>query len=180
MKPFAVLGTPRSRTAWMARFLTYGGTYCYHEPSASFTGVESLRRFFKPGVGAVDSAMTLRWRDVAKVARIVVVERDIEEVAQSALNVGLPASSIPVLAHISKAIDEIRLAKVATIIPYDMLTDAVLRKLFEVLLGEPCPEWWLSKWKSTHVDGVNSYGRRVEQVRANSMLATFYPELMRV
>lgn len=28
---FFILGLPRSRTAWLANFMTYGDTFCYHE-----------------------------------------------------------------------------------------------------------------------------------------------------
>jgi hypothetical protein len=176
-QPFAVLGTPRSRTAWMARFLTYGGTYCFHEPSANFTSDDSMRKFFKPGYGCADSMLTLKWRELRNAGvRIAVVERPMDEVLDSARVVGLPitAASTRLLSHVVDAVGAIRAEGVATIVPYAMLTDTVLRKMFEVLLGEPCPEWWLERCKSQHVDGAGSFAVRMKQVRANPKLSDFY------
>lgn len=49
MRPFLVLSTPRSGTAWIANWLTHQGVYCYHE------------LFGEPGVTSVeDVALRLR------------------------------------------------------------------------------------------------------------------------
>jgi hypothetical protein len=37
MKTFFVTGLPRSRTAWMATYLTWGKTFCFHD---GFTGLD--------------------------------------------------------------------------------------------------------------------------------------------
>lgn len=175
--PFAILGTPRSRTAWFARFLTYGGTYCFHEPSASFTGDESLRRFFRPGYGCVDSMLTLKWRELRDAGvRIAVVERPADEVLDSARAAGLPvtAASVRLLSHIVDAIGAIRAERLATVVPYAMLSDAVLSKMFEVLLAQPCPQWWLERYKAQHIDGAAAFAVRMAQVRENPKLGEFY------
>lgn len=31
MRKFLILGLPRSRTLWLSNFMTYGGSFCYHE-----------------------------------------------------------------------------------------------------------------------------------------------------
>ena len=62
---FMILGTPRSRTAWLAKLLSFGGVECIHEPSIDFKSLDDLQTFLqRPDTGAADSLMTLLWRDV--------------------------------------------------------------------------------------------------------------------
>jgi hypothetical protein len=42
MNNFLILGLPRSRTAWLANFLTHDGLFCYHEGS---NGCRSLDEY---------------------------------------------------------------------------------------------------------------------------------------
>lgn len=42
MRPFLILGRPRSRTAWLSNFLTWKGTWCYHEASVLDGGLHEL------------------------------------------------------------------------------------------------------------------------------------------
>ena len=87
MAPFLVLGTPRSRTAWLAKFLSYGGRTCLHEPSRHMGGLDDLLRLLdRPGVAISDSGLTLRWRDIVMHrpdALIVVVRRPVDDVVRS-------------------------------------------------------------------------------------------------
>lgn len=49
MSRFLIFARPRSRTAWLANFLTYGDTYCLHEPLAECaTLAELVRRLDQP------------------------------------------------------------------------------------------------------------------------------------
>ena len=56
--PFLVVGLPRSRTAWLAKFLTIGGRVCRHEPSLRWTGPDDFDRWLAGDEGASDSMMT--------------------------------------------------------------------------------------------------------------------------
>ncbi len=42
--PFFITGLPRSRTAWLANFLTYGPSVCLHDALREGTGVEDLAK----------------------------------------------------------------------------------------------------------------------------------------
>lgn len=41
---FFILGLPRSRTAWLANFLTYGKTFCHHEGMNGCRSIEEYRK----------------------------------------------------------------------------------------------------------------------------------------
>lgn len=38
-----ILGLPRSRTAWLANFMTYGGSFCYHELMTQSKSVREMK-----------------------------------------------------------------------------------------------------------------------------------------
>ena len=84
---FIVVGLPRSRTAWLAEFLSAGGWKCYHEPSRFFTGLKDLRAFLHlPRKGAADAMMCLLRKEILERnphTRFVVVRRDRKDVEES-------------------------------------------------------------------------------------------------
>jgi hypothetical protein len=42
MKPFIILALPRSMTAWLANWFTYGNSICYHEGNRHYGTIENL------------------------------------------------------------------------------------------------------------------------------------------
>ena len=61
---FFVVGLPRSRTAWMANFLTYDDHYCYHE---AINGCKSMDEYKeKLGNFIGDSSTSLMLMDIEK------------------------------------------------------------------------------------------------------------------
>lgn len=93
MRPFFILGTPRSRTAWLAKFLSTPDRKCEHEPSIRFRSMVDLARYVaKPAAAAADSVLTLRWRAIREhspEAVIVVVRRPRDQVIRSFLGHGV-------------------------------------------------------------------------------------------
>lgn len=167
MNTFAVLGTPRSRTAWFAKFLSYGDYVCEHEPSRHWSGPNDIREFFRPGLGASDSMLTLRWRDVIAIPdiRIVIVVRPLQEVIDSAKGVGLDGRVV--LLRIAAAIVDLAADRPdIPIIPYGELTPQRCAAIFSYLLGVPCPDDWLQKWVSTEV--LADIGKMWQDARANA------------
>ncbi len=49
---FLIFARPRSRTAWLANFLTYGDTFCLHEPMADHQTFDELGRRLQLSFGA--------------------------------------------------------------------------------------------------------------------------------
>ena len=145
--PFCVLGTPRSRTTWLSRFLC-----CEHEPSVRFAGPEDIPRYFTEGRGAVDSMLTLRWRDVLAVPgiRVVAVERPLGEVIASAKRAGMPPGTV-LLQRLYAALDELRSQVI--VIPYKILEDPFALCLIQNYLTYQWPTHeWLDEWMNRRVE----------------------------
>ena len=63
MKPFFILSLPRSGTAWLSNFLTWGDCFCYHELSYGCEALDDIEQAFRktdaPIVGTADTAAVL-------------------------------------------------------------------------------------------------------------------------
>ncbi len=94
MNTFLITGYPRSRTAWLANFLSYGSSFCHHEPVVH-TAVEKLPQLLEntktETVGISDSTALLYFNDFLTafpLTKIVLVKRDSQEVVKSLLRLG--------------------------------------------------------------------------------------------
>lgn len=96
---YQILGWPRSRTAWLANFLTYGQSFCFHEAILLRTEkrirtVQEYRSLFKlytrkyKYVGDSNTVAILRQKYVIPGARVVIIERDKSEVESSIYGLG--------------------------------------------------------------------------------------------
>lgn len=98
MRPFIVYALPRSRTAWLSRFLTYGPWTCGHDVITNIHTVAGLKEYFgTPYRGSAETALVEihslmeQWFPDAAVA---VVTRPIEEVKQSLAKFSLRTDGI--------------------------------------------------------------------------------------
>jgi len=74
---FFVLGLPRSRTAWLANFLTYDGNFCYHE---GLDGCHTIEEYYNKVDGVKgDSGTGLMLIDLPKDSPKVIIENDVEK-----------------------------------------------------------------------------------------------------
>ena len=100
--PVLVIGTPRSRTAWLAALLSTPDRIFVHEPSVHWRDLDDLRDFLdRPGAAACDSGLTLFWREALEMRpdlRLIVVQRPVEQVIASCIRAGMPVT--PDSAHI--------------------------------------------------------------------------------
>ena len=89
MKPFIVIGLPRSRTAWLSRFLTYGDVICGHEELRHCRSMADAKTWFAQGfTGSAETAAAPFWRIFDKIApgmNIVLVRRPVDKVVSSLL-----------------------------------------------------------------------------------------------
>jgi len=98
---YQILGWPRSRTAWLANFLSYGEhSYCFHEGIArvdqkrlrTVSEYYALLRLYSKKykyVGDANTVALAKQKYIIPGARIVVIERDIDEVLKSLERKGL-------------------------------------------------------------------------------------------
>lgn len=84
---FLVLGLPRSRTAWLSRFLTYGDHICGHEELRHCRSIDDVKSWLSQShMGSAETAASPFWRLLLRLApdvRVVVVRRPVAEVVES-------------------------------------------------------------------------------------------------
>ena len=173
MAPFVILGTPRSRTAWLAKFLSYGDVTCHHEPSIHFRSLNDLAAMLRrSGVGASDSMMTLLWPEILFLApnvRMVVVLRPMEEVLDSVERMGVSVPLVrSLLARIVGAVEEIKRSGFeALFVDFaDLEKEEVCSRVFEHATGLPFDrDWWLS-WRNVNVQ--TPVGQRIVEAARNA------------
>ena len=87
--PFVIHTAGRSRTAWLAEFLTYGDCVCYNEIAVKFRAMDEVGRFFaNPRVGSAETSAAPAWRLIKAVCpgiRSVVVRRPEVDIVSSFL-----------------------------------------------------------------------------------------------
>ena len=90
MNPFIVYALPRSRTAWLSAFLTYGDWTCDHEQAIFMRSIEDVKTFFdRPHHGTVETAAAQGWHILhhhIPELKALVIRRPVEEVVDSMLH----------------------------------------------------------------------------------------------
>lgn len=150
-EPFIVFSLPRSRSAWIARFLSYGWRRCGHDLATEcgsldeFTG--KLRRDY---AGTAETGAVVGWRALRRRlpdARLVVIRRPVPEVFASLARFGLASSALmDELLQRDAMLDEVATVRGVKSFTFGQLAGIeACRKLFEHCLGEPFDwEWWES------------------------------------
>ena len=88
MSNFLILGLPRSRTAWLANFMTYDGEFCYHE---GINGCSSMDEYKEKVKGKGDSNTALALFDFEPHfpnVKIVIIDNDIDKAVEFGLRQG--------------------------------------------------------------------------------------------
>ena len=139
MHRFFITGLPRSRTAWMAAFMTAGNAVCLHEPRNWKAMWESDGAKF---VGISDSGLGFQMQSIidAYEPRILIIDRPIEEVEASlaALNTGLPRTNFCEILH--KNLSKFNTGESNILrVPYHLLNDELtMQKIFWHLTPGEC------------------------------------------
>ncbi len=84
---FVIFALPRSRTAWLSRFLSYGEWFCGHEELRHVRSLDDVRAWFSQGqIGTAETAGAPWWRLLERFAPyspVVIVRRPVDEVVDS-------------------------------------------------------------------------------------------------
>lgn len=87
MSPFIIYALPRSRTAWLAEFLTYGPWTCFHERAVTMRSLKDVRAFFsQPHMGTVETGVSPGWPLINALVpniRTVAIHRPVDDVVKS-------------------------------------------------------------------------------------------------
>lgn len=140
-RKFFVLGLPRSRTAWLARFLTYREWSCGHEELRHVRNLDDVRSWFEqPCVGSAETGAAPFWRLFEKYAPnapIVVVRRPVAEVVKSLLAIPGVLFATDYLEKIARKLDrkldqiEGRLPNVLSVQFDDLRREDICARVFE-------------------------------------------------
>ncbi len=127
MSNFIIISLPRSRTAWLSVALTYGDSYCFHEPLLGCDSVSDLKVKFDSVeakvVGGADTGAVLFLDNIIKEIpdiRVLVVERDAKECEISMEDMGFDHVDLTVPKNALKEAGERENVKV---VRYDDLSD---------------------------------------------------------
>ena len=141
MPPFVVLSLPRSRSAWLSRFLTYGDWVCGHEEIRHLRTLDDAKLWFdQPNIGTAETAAAPWWRlldQFAPGARVLVVRRPVEDVVDSLMRLpGLTFERdtlLKTMTRLDRKLDQIeaRVPNVLSVSFSDLNDEATCAKVFE-------------------------------------------------
>lgn len=139
--PFIILALPRSRTAWLAHFLSYGGKKVGHDIAIECKSVADFQRAFDEGMdGTVETGAVLGWRLMRHLmpgVKLVTVRRDPRDVIKSLAKFGLPVDNREIC-HRDAMLDLVAETPGSLNVLYDSLVDPqVCKVLFEFCLDLP-------------------------------------------
>lgn len=155
--PFVILGLPRSRTAWLAKFLTYKGWSCGHEELRHMRGLGDIKAWLSQDfTGACETAAAPWWRLLVKYrpdVKIVTIRRPVQEVVNSLLALDMQGHysfNHEIISREIRRLDakldqiEARVPGVISIDYDDLREEWACAGIFEHCLGLPFDEdWWL-------------------------------------
>lgn len=146
MTPFLVLAQPRSRTAWLSHFLTYGQWHCGHEEARHLRSLEDAQSWLNmPFTGSAETAVAPHWRTLIKLrpdVKIVTIRRPIQESVDSFNRLPFAWDQEFLKRRISSIdtkLDQIkaRLSGVMEVNFHDLTNEAVCARIFEHCLELP-------------------------------------------
>lgn len=157
--PFVIFGLPRSRTAWLSRFLTYGDWVCGHEELRHARSLDDVRSWLaQPCTGTAETAAAPWWRLARHLRpdlKVVVVRRDVQASTDSMMRLGLftdRAAVERVIRQMDRKLEQIsrRVPDALSVHFEDLEREDVCAAVFEHCLGLPHdPAWW------RHWSGIN-------------------------
>ena len=162
MRPFLILALPRSRTAWVSKFLSYGDVHCGHEQLRYARSISDVQSWFALNMtGTCETNALHHWRLARAICpslRLVTIRRDPGEVAHSLCSLDTrgnayfePGETLTVARRLSSKLDQIESRTDAIRIDYDSLaTEVGLRRLWEATMPYPFDSQW-----AVALSGVN-------------------------
>ena len=147
--PFLILALPRSRTAWISKFLTYGEWLCGHEQLRYMRSLEDVISWYRMGeIGMAETAAAPHWRLALALfpdLNVITIRRDRGEVCSSLARLGAEGPQVgTMLERLDRKLDQIerRGTNVMPIRYHELDTEAGARRLWEATLPYPFDRDW--------------------------------------
>ncbi len=150
MPPFVIYALPRSRTFWLSRYLSYGGSSCGHDEIRHFRTIDDVKSWLaQPDTGTVETLAAPWWRLAQQFRpdlRTIVIRRPVPEVVESLAKCGFDAALMrPMMARLDRKLDQIeaRVPDVLSVAFAGLADEGVVAHLFEHCLPyRHDPEWF--------------------------------------
>lgn len=150
MNNFLIISLPRSRTAWLSVALTYGNSYCFHEPLLGCESVSDLKKKFdavqSDVVGGADTGAILFLNAIIKEIpdiRILLIDRNIEDCEASMEAMGFEDVD---LSEVKAALDEAASREYVKVVKYEELSDPTVgMEIWQHCVGTN--EFNMQRWK---------------------------------
>ena len=143
---FIVYALPRSRTAWLSRFLTFDNWHCAHEEMRHARSMADVHSWFaQPFTGTVETAAAPWWRLVPPGVRTVVVRRPVADVVVSLARLGMTQPEWHgIIERADCKLDQIEARVPCLSVQFaDLDKQATCAAVFEHCLQQPHnPAWW--------------------------------------
>ena len=166
LPPTIIIGTPRSRTAWLAASLSTDDVLFAHEPAPDWSDASDLDAFLDgPTPWCCDSGLTIwahRILERRPDARLLAVTRNPQDVHRSFMRLSVDAfgGSIRTIMRLHREAEQLVSDGLATPICFDRLSDvAYAERVFAIVHGRrPRPGWarfWIplrveADWRATY------------------------------
>ena len=156
---YFITGLPRSGTAWLANFMTYGSSFCYHEALRFCSSKDRFKEMLSLDgydyVGNSDSGLGFFVDWIPPDSKVVIVERDSSEVVESLKNAFINTFDLDKLNAILNAtllnLEVIKKRFDTLVIPYGKFTQASCDMIWSHCL----PRVPLNKERAEMLIGMN-------------------------
>jgi len=148
---------PRSRSAWLSRYLSYGEYCCGHDEIRHMRSLDDVRAWLsQPMSGSCETSLAPFWRLIPKGMKIVTVTRSVDEVLASLRRGGLVFDDTvmrAVMQHLEAKLRQIarRLPDVLAVTFDDLATEDGCRRVWEHCLPYPWDAAWWQHWHGINI-----------------------------
>jgi hypothetical protein len=177
--PFIIYALPRSRTAWLSAFLTYGQWRCRHEIAIKLRSIGELKAALaQPFTGYAETAAGPAWHLIHHYRpdiRAVVVRRPVEDTMRAMIDAGEAAGVTydqhrlrRIMTYEGRCLEKIsNLPGVMSVEYADLEKGETCRDIFEFCLPYHFDyDWWEAmRQKNIQVD-LNKFFRNYEEHRS--------------
>jgi len=172
-RPFIIYALPRSRTAWLSKFLTYGDWKCAHDLTCRMHSLDEIAAWLHNGhvgplTGTAETGLVSAWKAVhlRTNAKRVVIRRSPIGVKESLRKIGVDWMDAEIDERAMK-LDECAAYPGTRIYNYSNLNEEwACKEIFEWCLNLPFDkQWWLSlKNANIQVDSQ----KRIQELKDNA------------
>jgi GNAT superfamily N-acetyltransferase len=152
--PFVILALPRSRTAWLSAFLSYGDVACGHDEVRHWRSLDDIGAWLnQPCTGTVETAAAPFWRLLERFGEVKVatVRRPVPEVVAS-LQAAMPGTfetgtATAAMRRLDRKLDQLerRRPDVVSVTFDELRTEAGCRRLWEHCMPYPFDAEWYAR-----------------------------------